>query len=185
MGEFGSLFVFFGEQYIYPTRSFNWPKKSLSFHWIGPLGVKYMAEWMAELGKQQCAIWRRIKHIHFKELFEDKHINDHQITVHFHYRQRFSIVRCVTLCWDPGKTSSNPPPSPSTLTGETLYWILPLELEQNPEPCMANMRYFSLEYWPSLTFHPNSDRRTISLYASPLHMRKERFDSKNFTRNWN
>lgn len=132
---------------IHPTRSFNWPNKSLSFHWIGHPRVKYMAEQMVELGKQQCALWRWIKHIYFKELFWDRHINDincvsllyisHHITVHFHFSHYQSIVRCVTLCWDPGRTSSSRPPLPSTLTGDTLTCI---PLEDNPKPGKANIR---------------------------------------------
>ena len=34
-----------------PTRTFKWPNKSLTSHWIAHQGVQYIAEWKVELGK--------------------------------------------------------------------------------------------------------------------------------------
>ena len=45
--------------------------------------------------------------------------------------------RCATLCWDPGRTSSSPPPSPSTRTGADTSYIVAVD---NPGLCMANIK---------------------------------------------
>ena len=70
----------------------------------------------------------------------------------------------MTLRWARAKTSSSPPPSLSIQTGASMC----MNKSQDNVDEKAILTYFTII----------SDRRTISLYGSPLRVRKERLDLK-------
>ena len=82
------------------------------------------------------------------------------------WKEIFSALKCVTLRWARAKTFSSLPHSLSIQTGASM-WIQKSQ-ENDDEKCETILTCFTII----------SDRRTISLYGSPLRVRKERLHIK-------